>query len=157
MRTKPLNRQAPFRFDLSVCVQRAALRTPTPFGRTLSFQDSATRLFEVRTPVPIASLGPLPQNLSRTERRSQNRSEQQRVCHPQHRNPGKLEERQGRLRDPHRMASYLLPGAISRSSPERFKRGNSSPSKASSSIARSRKTSRGSRSSTGLPRSIPSA
>ena len=44
---------------LSVCVQRAALRTPPPFGRTLSFPKSATRLCEVRTPVPIASLGPL--------------------------------------------------------------------------------------------------
>ena len=29
---------------LSICVQRAALKTPPPFGRTLSFQDSATRL-----------------------------------------------------------------------------------------------------------------
>ena len=37
---------------LSICVQRAALKTPTPFGRTLSFQDSAARLFEVRTPAP---------------------------------------------------------------------------------------------------------
>jgi hypothetical protein len=36
-----LNRQAPCRFDLSVCVQRAALKTPTPFGRTLSFPASA--------------------------------------------------------------------------------------------------------------------
>ena len=33
-------------------------------GATLSFQDSAARLFKVRTPVPIASLGPLPQILS---------------------------------------------------------------------------------------------
>jgi hypothetical protein len=49
---------------LSICVQRAALKTPPPFGRTLSFQDSAARLFEVRTPIPIASLGPLPQILS---------------------------------------------------------------------------------------------
>ena len=29
---------------LSICVQRAALKTPPPFGRTLSFQESATRL-----------------------------------------------------------------------------------------------------------------
>jgi hypothetical protein len=29
---------------LSICVQRAALKTSTPFGRTLSFQDSAARL-----------------------------------------------------------------------------------------------------------------
>jgi hypothetical protein len=49
---------------LSIRVQRAALKTPPPFGRTLSFQDSTARLFEVRTPVPIASLGPLPQILS---------------------------------------------------------------------------------------------
>ena len=48
----------------SICVQRAALKAPPPFGRTLSFQDSAARLSEVRTPVPIASLGPLPQILS---------------------------------------------------------------------------------------------
>ena len=37
---------------LSICVQRAALKAPPPFGRTLSFQDSTARLFEVRTPVP---------------------------------------------------------------------------------------------------------
>jgi len=37
---------------LSVCVQRAALKTPPPFGRTLSFPGSALRLFEVRTPPP---------------------------------------------------------------------------------------------------------
>jgi hypothetical protein len=48
----------------SICVQRAALKAPPPFGRTLSFQDSTARLFEVRTPIPIASLGPLPQILS---------------------------------------------------------------------------------------------
>jgi len=33
-------------------------------------------------------------------------------------NPGKLEERQRRLRNPHRMASRLMPGGISRSSPK---------------------------------------
>src|ERR1700723_1449742 len=48
-----------------------------------------------------------PHRPPRTERRSQNRSEQQRVRHPQHRNPGKLEKRQGRIRNPHRMASRL--------------------------------------------------
>ncbi|WP_213807887.1 hypothetical protein [Granulicella sp. dw_53] len=36
----------------SLCVQRAALKTPPPFGRTLSFPESAARLFEVRTPAP---------------------------------------------------------------------------------------------------------
>src|SRR5271156_6214518 len=60
---KPLNRGS-LSVCLSLCVQRAALKAPPPFGRTLSFQDSATRLSEVRTPVPIASLGPLPQILS---------------------------------------------------------------------------------------------
>ena len=30
---------------VSICVQRAALRTPPPFGRTLSFPKSATRLY----------------------------------------------------------------------------------------------------------------
>jgi hypothetical protein len=29
---------------LSICVQRAALKTPPPFGRTLSFLESAARL-----------------------------------------------------------------------------------------------------------------
>jgi hypothetical protein len=37
---------------LSICVQRAALKTPPPFGRTLSFPESAARLSEVRTPAP---------------------------------------------------------------------------------------------------------
>jgi hypothetical protein len=37
---------------LSICVQRAALKAPPPFGRTLSFPKSATRLCEVRTPAP---------------------------------------------------------------------------------------------------------
>ena len=37
---------------LSICVQRAALKTPPPFGRTLSFPESATRLCKVRTPCP---------------------------------------------------------------------------------------------------------
>ena len=37
---------------LSICVQRAALKAPPPFGRTLSFPESATRLCEVRTPAP---------------------------------------------------------------------------------------------------------
>ena len=37
---------------LSICVQRAALKAPPPFGRTLFFPKSATRLCEVRTPAP---------------------------------------------------------------------------------------------------------
>src|ERR1700761_7294218 len=37
---------------LSICVQRAALKAPPPFGRTLSFPESATRLCKVRTPAP---------------------------------------------------------------------------------------------------------
>jgi hypothetical protein len=37
---------------LSICVQRAALKTPPPFGRTLSFPESATPSQEVRTPAP---------------------------------------------------------------------------------------------------------
>src|SRR5580704_4613366 len=48
-----------------------------------------------------------PHRPPRTERRSQNRSEQTRVRRPQHRNPRKLEERQKRLRNPHRMAPRL--------------------------------------------------
>src|ERR1700727_1175567 len=133
---------------LSICVQRAALKAPPPFGRTLSFPESATRLCEVRTPPPkqvwvpflrfcpvalgvgrdgtpvgqacTASSGQTkrngakhhvqqshPRRPPRTERRSQNRSEQPRVRRPQHRNPGKLEERQRRLRNQHRMAPRL--------------------------------------------------
>src|SRR5580700_2705682 len=135
-------------FCLSICVQRAALKAPPPFGRTLSFLKSATRLCEVRTPAPwrvwvpfrrfcpvalgvgrdgtpsgqacTASSGQIrrngakhhvqqshPHRPPRTERRSQNRSEQPRVRRPQYRNPGKLEERQRRLRNPHRVASRL--------------------------------------------------
>jgi hypothetical protein len=45
---------------LSVCVQRAALRTPPPFGRTLSFQTFASRLSGVDSS-PEASSGPFPQ------------------------------------------------------------------------------------------------
>jgi hypothetical protein len=43
---------------LSICVQRAALKTPPPFGRTLSFQESAARLYEVRTPAPRQAVVP---------------------------------------------------------------------------------------------------
>ena len=55
---------APLWFAFLICVQRAALKAPPPFGRTLSFPDSAARLIEVWTTVPKASSGPLPQNLS---------------------------------------------------------------------------------------------
>src|SRR5580698_8269031 len=133
---------------LSICVQRAALKTPPPFGRTLSFPESATRLCKVRTPcprqagVPFRRFYPValgvgrdgtpsgqactadsgqtkrngakhhvqqnhPHRSPRTKRRSQNDSEQQRVRHPQHRHPGKLEKRQRRLRKPHRVAPRL--------------------------------------------------
>jgi len=43
---------------LSICVQRAALKTPPPFGRTLSFPESAARLREVRTPAPRQAVVP---------------------------------------------------------------------------------------------------
>jgi hypothetical protein len=49
---------------LSICVQRAALKTPPPFGRTLSFPESTTRLSRGADSCPKASLGPLPQILS---------------------------------------------------------------------------------------------
>ncbi|WP_213807728.1 hypothetical protein [Granulicella sp. dw_53] len=42
----------------SVCVQRAALKTPPPFGRTLSFPESAMRVSEVRTPAPRQAVVP---------------------------------------------------------------------------------------------------
>src|SRR5271154_2862806 len=134
---------------LSICIQRAALKAPPPFGRTLSFPKSATRLSArcgllphsesgspsadsvqspwewVATAHPPGKHVPHPADKSeeteakhhvqqshphrppRTERRSQNRSEQPRIRRPQHRNPGKLEERQRRLRNPDRMASRL--------------------------------------------------
>src|SRR5258708_27757640 len=126
----------------SICVQRAALKTPPPFGRTLSFPNPLRASQEVRTPAPRQAVVPFrrfypvaegvgrvgtpvgqactadsgqtkrngakhhvqqshPHRPPRTERRSQNRSEQQRVRHTQHRNPGKLEERQRRIRNPH--------------------------------------------------------
>src|SRR5271156_5423772 len=133
---------------LSICVQRAALKAPPPFGRTLFFPKSATRLCKVRTPYPRQAVVPFrrfrpvaegvgrdgtpvgqactassgqtkrngakhhvqqshPHRPPRTERRSQNRSEQPRVRRAQYRNRGKLEERQRRLRNPHGMASRL--------------------------------------------------
>jgi hypothetical protein len=46
---------------LSICVQRAALKTPPPFGRTLSFPKSASRLSRGADSCPQASCGPLPQ------------------------------------------------------------------------------------------------
>ena len=46
---------------LSICVQRAALKTPPPFGRTLSFPESAMRLSRGADSFPQASWGPLPQ------------------------------------------------------------------------------------------------
>jgi single-strand DNA-binding protein len=64
MSEKPLNRWLSNWLAFLLSVQRAALKAPPPFGRTLSFPDSATRLYEVWTPVPKASVGPLPQNLS---------------------------------------------------------------------------------------------
>lgn len=48
----PLNRPGSLPVCLSVCVQRAAPRASTPFERTLSFPESATRLCEVWTPCP---------------------------------------------------------------------------------------------------------
>src|SRR3981189_3390576 len=127
---------------LSICVQRAALKTPPPFGRTLSFRIRCAPLKRCGLLPPgklwspsadsiqsprewVATAHPLgkhvpqtadkpketelkhhvqqshPHRPPRTERRSQNRSEQQRVRRPQHRNPGELEERQRRIRNPH--------------------------------------------------------
>ena len=61
MTMKPLNRAAPFRVCLSICVQRAALKARPPFGRTLSFPKSATRLWQGADSLPQASWGPFPQ------------------------------------------------------------------------------------------------
>src|SRR5206468_8380032 len=60
---KPSNREAPSGLS-SICVQRAALKTPPPFGRTLSFPESAARLSRGADSCPQASCGPLPQILS---------------------------------------------------------------------------------------------
>jgi hypothetical protein len=49
---------------LSICVQRAALKTPPLFGRALSFPESAARLSRGADSCPQASCGPLPQILS---------------------------------------------------------------------------------------------
>jgi hypothetical protein len=49
---------------LSICVQRAALKTPPPFGRTLSLPESTARLSRGADSCPQASCGPLPQILS---------------------------------------------------------------------------------------------
>jgi hypothetical protein len=46
---------------LSICVQRAALKTPPPFGRTLSFPESRHAPLRGADSCPKASLGPLPQ------------------------------------------------------------------------------------------------
>jgi hypothetical protein len=50
----------------------AALKAPTPYGRTLSFTASAARLLEVMDSCPQASWDPLPQILS-SHRRSGSR------------------------------------------------------------------------------------
>ena len=42
---------------LSICVQRAALKTPPPFGRTLSFPESAARLCKRCGLLPPGKLG----------------------------------------------------------------------------------------------------
>ena len=49
---------------LSICVQRAALKTPPPFGRTLSLPETAARLSRDADSCPETSSGPLPQILS---------------------------------------------------------------------------------------------
>ena len=57
---EPVEQASSISVCLSVCVQRAALRTPPPFGRTLSFQTFAPRLSGVDSS-PEASSGPSPQ------------------------------------------------------------------------------------------------
>ena len=43
---------------LSICVQRATLKAPPPFGRTLSLLESAARLYKMRTPAPRQAVVP---------------------------------------------------------------------------------------------------
>jgi len=49
---KAIEQGSPLPVCLSLFVQRAALKTPTPFVRTLFFPESAARLFKMRTPAP---------------------------------------------------------------------------------------------------------
>src|SRR3984885_5760830 len=136
-----------FSVCFSVYVQRAALTTPPPFGRTLSCQRFAPRLSGVDSS-PETSSGPLPRivssrlgsgsrrhtlrasmyriqrtNLnngakdnvqqsdlhrsSRKECRNQNRAEQQGIRCFQSGDKRELEERKGRLRKPHGVASRV--------------------------------------------------
>src|SRR5580704_4463326 len=53
-----LNRRGSFPVCLSVCVQRAALRTPPPFGPTLSFFEIRYAPSKVRTPSPRQAVVP---------------------------------------------------------------------------------------------------
>src|ERR1700735_2406527 len=46
---------------LSICVQRAALKTPPPFGRTLSFPRTRCAPLQGADSFPQTSWGPLPQ------------------------------------------------------------------------------------------------
>src|ERR1700736_6614141 len=78
-------------------------RGGTPVGQACTADSGQTKRNGAKYHVQQSH----PHRPPRTERRSQNRTEQQRVRRPQHRNPGKLEERQGRLRNTHRMASHL--------------------------------------------------
>jgi hypothetical protein len=55
---RPLTKEGSLPVCLSLCVQRATLKTPPPFGRTLSFPKSASRLHEVRTPAPKQAVVP---------------------------------------------------------------------------------------------------
>src|ERR1700733_12553753 len=80
------------------------IATPSPYD---SFIHYTSPVFTGAPEPKIHVQQSHPHRPPRTERRSQNRSEQPRVRRAQHRNPGKLEKRQRRLRSPHRMASRL--------------------------------------------------
>ena len=68
---------------LSICVQRAALKAPPPFGRTLSFRESAARLSRGVDSRPKACLGLLPQiQSSRLGSGSRRRTPGKHVPHP---------------------------------------------------------------------------
>jgi hypothetical protein len=53
-----LNKAAPFRFAFLSAFSVPRLKAPPPFGRTLSFPESATRLCKVRTPSPRQAVVP---------------------------------------------------------------------------------------------------
>jgi hypothetical protein len=85
----PAPRQAVVPFRRFYPVAEGVGRDGTPVGQACTADSGQTKRNGAKHHVQQSH----PHRPPRTERRSQNRSEQQRVRHPQHRNPGELEER----------------------------------------------------------------